>query len=199
MDSQVWLDAVKAAQDNAIEGLNKAGEIFYDCEENRNILRQLLVTENVSKDLWVAPTLWISAAIGARADGVLRQRPTREETARAREAADRAAGQTKYRKDGETTTPKESSVHDAMSLVESMLRGEKPGAADAPNAEVAVIWPPFDKDVENMEPAERKLFRALSAADTRKWMAKRAEFVRAEAAANARSMAGSVRLKGEPR
>jgi hypothetical protein len=174
--NQVWLDAVEAAKSNAAAVVNSGGEIFYVTDANWEILRQQLVEFRIDKEMWTNYSIWVSAIMGARADGTLQNRPTLEETARQREAEDRKPGQTKYRKDGETTTPKESAVHEAMNKVEAMLRGDKPAAEATVTATVSESWTaiPLDKNVEDMEPAMRKRFKNLDSTNMRTWMAKRA-------------------------
>ena len=122
MESQAWLDAVEAAKQNAAAIVNAGGEIFYVTDANWESLRQMLVDNNISKDLWTNYSIWVSAIMGARADGTLQNRPTREEAARIREAEDRKAGQTRYRKDSDSKPEQFDDIKTPMEQMTKLLR-----------------------------------------------------------------------------
>jgi hypothetical protein len=169
--SPEFLQQVQAAQDEARALVNAGGEVFYNCASNWETVRRV-VTKNVEQRYWTNPSIWVSGIMGARADGSLQNRPTREERERERERNDRRDGrQTKITdKDGHAKPTVNGPFKGTRDFLQNLMNPTDALAAKASKTP----FPPYDKDVQDMSPEHRKMFQSLSGADMRAWMKHRA-------------------------
>jgi hypothetical protein len=175
VQNQEWLDAVHEAQQQAAEAVNKGGEIFYATPENFERLRQIMVEEHIDMNLWTAPTLWVSAIIGARADDTLQKRPTAQEQARIRDVKDRQDGHQRYRKEGDSKPEQFADIKSPMDQMLSLLRGEKP-VEEAATPVAQVEMPTFTRSYEELSDGEKGAYRKGSAEQMRTWLRNRARY-----------------------
>jgi hypothetical protein len=195
MDSQAWLDAVEQAKQNAATVVNAGGEIFYATDANWEILRQQLVEFRIDRNMWTNYSIWVSAIMGARADGTLQNRPTVNEQAREREIKDRAPGQQRFRRDGDSKPEQFGDITSPFESITNLLTGKKADKAEA--AKDAVAWPSLAADYDQLPADQKKLFQSLSADNMKKWLARRREIVREEAKTVAGINTNNLRLQGE--
>jgi hypothetical protein len=120
---------------------------------------------------------------------------TREEIERERTRANQAGSKQRYRKDGDNKPATLTDIASPLQSITDMLTGKRAEKSEA--AKPAVVWPSLEADYEQLPADQQKLYRALSPADMRKWLAKRAEIVRNERAAAAGVNTNNLKLQGE--
>jgi hypothetical protein len=89
------LQQINASYRQAVALVNSGGEVYWDCETNKDAVCKYLHSENVAPENWGNELIFSQAILYCRAQGLVTPRPaqpTEQELAREREKRDRADG-----------------------------------------------------------------------------------------------------------